>query len=34
MCCFIVGLPINVGFEKDHEVDGAVWHNDIDLDNA
>jgi hypothetical protein len=30
MFCFIVGLPLNVGYEMDLEVDVAVWHSDID----
>jgi hypothetical protein len=29
MCCFIVGLPLDVRFEIDDEVD-VIWSNDID----
>jgi hypothetical protein len=31
MCSFIVGLPLDVGFEMDLGVVSAVWHSDIDL---
>jgi len=34
MCCFIVGLPLDVGFEIYLEVDAAVWCSDIDPINA
>jgi hypothetical protein len=30
MCCFIVELPLDVGFEMDLEADVAVWRSDID----
>jgi hypothetical protein len=31
MCCFIVELRLDVGFEMDLETDAAVWHSNIDL---
>jgi hypothetical protein len=31
MCCFIVGLPLDVGFEMDLEADVAIWRSDINL---
>jgi hypothetical protein len=34
MCCFIVGLPLDVRFEMDLEVDAAVGRSDINLVNA
>lgn len=34
MCCFIVGLPIDIRFEKDLETDVAHWHYDIDAVNV
>jgi hypothetical protein len=30
MCCFIVGLPLNVKIEIDLEVDAGVYRSDID----
>jgi len=30
MCCFIVGLPLNVVFELELEVDAIVWRSGID----
>jgi hypothetical protein len=34
MCCFIVGLSLDVEFEIDIEADAVVWHSDIDPVNA
>jgi hypothetical protein len=31
MCCFIVVLPLDVGFEMDIKADAAVWLSDSDL---
>jgi hypothetical protein len=30
MCCFIIGLPLDVRFEMDLEADAQVWRSDID----
>jgi hypothetical protein len=30
MCCFIVGILLDVGFEMDLEADSVVWRSDID----
>jgi hypothetical protein len=34
MCCFIVGLLLDVRFKKDLDAIAAVWSNDRDLVNA
>jgi hypothetical protein len=31
MCCFIVELPLDVGFELDLVAVATVWRSDIDL---
>jgi hypothetical protein len=31
MSCFIVGLPLDVGFDMDLEADVIIWRSDIDL---